>query len=80
MAQTPTDANVYFVPAQSKWPIIATIALLVVSYFYEWQYDPQWPPTQSNRGTSTPSTYPELGLATLDAGIRTRPLRRCGPQ
>jgi heme/copper-type cytochrome/quinol oxidase subunit 3 len=43
-----------------------TIALLVVSYFYEWQYDPQWPPTQSNRGTSTPSTYPGLGLSTLD--------------
>ncbi len=24
MAQTPTDANVYFVPAQSKWPFVGS--------------------------------------------------------
>jgi cytochrome c oxidase subunit 3 len=43
-----------------------TLALLVVSYFYSWQYDPQWPPPQSNRGTASPNPYPRLGLATLD--------------
>lgn len=43
-----------------------TLALLIVSYFYSWQYDPQWPPPQSNRGTSSPSPYPCLGKATLD--------------
>src|SRR4051812_38524162 len=43
-----------------------TIALLIVSYFYAWQYNDQWPPTQSNRGTSTPNPYPALGLSSLD--------------
>lgn len=43
-----------------------TVALLVVSYFYEWQYDPQWPPTQSNQGTFVPSTFPGLGFSSLD--------------
>ena len=43
-----------------------TVVLLVVSYFYTRQAMDQWPPTQSNAGTSSPSPYPALGLATLD--------------
>ena len=46
-----------------------TIALLVVSYFYTWQYVRQWPPTQSNLGTSSPNPLPSLGLATLDVAL-----------
>ncbi len=43
MAQTPTDANVYFVPAQSKWPFVGSIAMMVTMVgVASWLNDASW--------------------------------------
>jgi len=43
MAQTPTDANVYFVPAQSKWPFVGSIAMMVTMVgVASWLNDAGW--------------------------------------
>ncbi|MCU1109558.1 cytochrome c oxidase subunit 3 [Stenotrophomonas maltophilia] len=43
MPQTPTDANVYFVPAQSKWPFVGSIAMMVTMVgVASWLNDASW--------------------------------------
>ncbi len=43
-----------------------TVVLLVMSYFYTRQANDEWPPTQSNLGTSVVDPRPALGVATMD--------------
>ena len=43
-----------------------TIALLVTSYFYTRQANDEWPPIQSNLGSSAIDPRPALGVATVD--------------